>query len=158
MYSITGRGLELAAVCLIHPLPLITSERSERRVVSQLRICRPPPPSLKSGHLDIKDAQCAETKDVLKKSYRDFELWAFKKRLVHSKIKFLVAQNVPFGRPQRPNAMWCDIKFYAQIYFQHIAHLLCQDGHFWGGGVCISLVGNNLYSEWHAKVLTHCKL
>ena len=30
---------------------------------------------LRSGHLDIKDAQCAETKDVLKKSYCVFELW-----------------------------------------------------------------------------------
>ena len=27
------------------------------------------PPPLKSGDLDIKDAQCAETEDVLKKSY-----------------------------------------------------------------------------------------
>ena len=25
--------------------------------------------------------------------------------------------------------------------FQHITHLLCKDGHFWGGEVCISLVG-----------------
>ena len=40
-------------------------------VVFQLRICRPPPLlyPLRSGHLDIKDAQCAETKDVLKMSY-----------------------------------------------------------------------------------------
>ena len=29
----------------------------------------PTPPPLRSGHLDIKHAQCAETKDVLKKSY-----------------------------------------------------------------------------------------
>ena len=36
-------------------------------VVSQLRICRPR--LLRSGHLDIKDAQCVETKDALKKSY-----------------------------------------------------------------------------------------
>ena len=26
-------------------------------------------PPVRSGHLDIKDAQCAETKDVLKKSH-----------------------------------------------------------------------------------------
>ena len=29
----------------------------------------PTPPPLRSGHLDIKHAQCAETKDVLKISY-----------------------------------------------------------------------------------------
>ena len=29
----------------------------------------PPPPPVRSGHLDMKDAHCAETKDVLKKSY-----------------------------------------------------------------------------------------
>ena len=40
--------------------------------VSQLTIRRP----LRSGHLDIKDAQCAETKDVLKKLYRAFDTWA----------------------------------------------------------------------------------
>ena len=39
-------------------------------------------PSLRSSHLDIKDVQCAETKDVLKISYQIisrlgvFELWA----------------------------------------------------------------------------------
>ena len=31
--------------------------------LSQVRICRPPP--LRSGHIDIKDAVCAEIKDVL---------------------------------------------------------------------------------------------
>ena len=36
-------------------------------VVSQLRICRPPP-SARSGHLDIKDAQCAKKNDVPKNS------------------------------------------------------------------------------------------
>ena len=41
----------------------------ERRYsdVSQLRICRPTP--LRSGHLDIRDMQCAETKDGHKISY-----------------------------------------------------------------------------------------
>ena len=38
------------------------------------------PPLLRSGYLDIRYAQCAETKDQLKKnhirSYRVFELWA----------------------------------------------------------------------------------
>ena len=36
--------------------------------VSQLRICRPPPP-VRSGHLNIKYAQCAENKDGRKISY-----------------------------------------------------------------------------------------
>ena len=35
-----------------------------------MQSCRPlSPPPPRSGHLDIKDAQCAENKDVLKKSY-----------------------------------------------------------------------------------------
>ena len=39
--------------------------------VSQLRMCRPlPPPPLRSGHIDIKDAQRAETKDGREISYR----------------------------------------------------------------------------------------
>ena len=41
------------------------------RALSQLRICRNPPlPLLRSGHLDIKDAQCAENKDGRKISYQ----------------------------------------------------------------------------------------
>ena len=35
--------------------------------LSQVSICRPT--LLRSGHLDIKDTQCTETKDVLKISY-----------------------------------------------------------------------------------------
>ena len=34
---------------------------------------------LRSGYLDTKYAQCAETKDELKKSYRVFELWGTKR-------------------------------------------------------------------------------
>ena len=34
--------------------------------LSQVKICRPPP-LFRSGHLDRKDALCAETKDALKK-------------------------------------------------------------------------------------------
>ena len=34
----------------------------ERKVVSQLRICRPSPPPFRSDHLDIKDMQFAENK------------------------------------------------------------------------------------------------
>ena len=45
-------------------IPLIISYYSNKLVVSQLRICKSiPPPLLRSGHLDIKEAQCAETKD-----------------------------------------------------------------------------------------------
>ena len=33
-----------------------------------------PPPPLRSGHLNMKDMQHAETKDVLKITYRVFEL------------------------------------------------------------------------------------
>ena len=53
--------------------------------------------------------------------------------------------NAPFEQPQRQNTIWCDMKFYAHHFIQHIAHLLCRDDHSWGGegrgGVCISVVG-----------------
>ena len=63
------------------------------RVVSQLRICRPPPPPLlRSSHLDIKDTQCAETKDVLKIAYHiisRFRVMGVQKgRYEHPKIQF----------------------------------------------------------------------
>ena len=38
------------------------------------------------------------------------------------------------GGSAYPNAIWCDMQFYTHLCFQHIAFLLCQDGHFWGGG------------------------
>ena len=51
-----------------------------------------PPSPLRSGQLDIRDAQCVETKDMLKNhitSYSVFELWASKRgRYGHPKIKF----------------------------------------------------------------------
>ena len=37
----------------------------------------------------------------------------------------------PFWTPAAPKR---NMKFYALLYFQHLAHLLCQDGHFWEGG------------------------
>ena len=40
----------------------------EKRAVNGYADC-PPPPPLRSGHLDIKDAQYAETKDMLKIAY-----------------------------------------------------------------------------------------
>ena len=43
-------------------------------------------------------------------------------------------RSLNFGRPQRPNAIWCAMKIYVHHYFQHITHLLCQDSHFWEGG------------------------
>ena len=33
------------------------------------------------------------------------------------KVEFLGAQNAPFGRPWPPNAIWCDMKFYAHYFF-----------------------------------------
>ena len=54
-------------------------------VVSQLKISR-------SGHLDIKDAQCAETKNVLQKSYHIIscfpDMGAQKRHFRCPKIKF----------------------------------------------------------------------
>ena len=48
------------------------------------------PSPLRSGHIDIKDAQCAETKYVLKKSYRVFDLWACKSGVMGTqKLNFL---------------------------------------------------------------------
>ena len=55
--------------------------------MSELRICRIPPSLLKSGHLDIKDEQYAESKDVLKISYH------IQNQDVHIPIK-------TFGRPK----------------------------------------------------------
>ena len=40
--------------------------------------------------------------------------------LLLKKIEFFGGQNALFGRPQRPNAIRCDMKFYAYLYFQHI--------------------------------------
>ena len=54
-------------------------------VVSQLRIYRPS--LLRSRHLDIKDAQCAENKMTVKISYR---VWAFKRGVLDAqKLNFL---------------------------------------------------------------------
>ena len=48
------------------------------------------PSPLRSSHLDIKDEQCAETKNMLKKSYRVFELWASKRsKKMRKKLNFL---------------------------------------------------------------------
>ena len=33
------------------------------------------------------------------------------------KVKFFGAQNAPFERPHRPNAMWCNKKFYVHHFF-----------------------------------------
>ena len=38
-----------------------------------------------------------------------------------------------FGRPWRPNAIWCDMKFSAHHFFGSL-RIFCQDAHFWGGG------------------------
>ena len=54
---------------------------------------------------------------------------------------WLLLKKVEFFKIQRPYAILSDMKFYANHFFQHIAHLFCRDGHFWGwGGVCMSLV------------------
>ena len=34
------------------------------------------------------------------------------------KVEFLGAQNAPFERPQRPNAILCDMNFYAHHIFR----------------------------------------
>ena len=46
-------------------------------------------PPLRSGHLDIKDGQCAETKDVLKISYH-----------IISRLGTVGVQKGRFGRPK----------------------------------------------------------
>ena len=48
-----------------------------------------PLPPLRSGHLNVKDAQCAETKDVLKKSYH-----------IMSSFQVMGVQKGRFGRPK----------------------------------------------------------
>ena len=77
---------------------------SNHLTLSQLRICRPPP--LRSGHLDIRDAQCAETKDRLKILHHFIRVWALwaSKRGVLSTQKFKFKT---FGRPKRP--LWTPI-------------------------------------------------
>ena len=103
-----------------------------------------------------KDAQC-----IYDRNYRFFEFFFL--RIAHKnhfckkwasdqyqssmqiwpliqKIELFIAQN---------NAIWCDMKFYAHLFFQHIAHLLCQRDHFWGEGICISLVGKQPKNGYH---------
>ena len=53
-------------------------------VVFHLRICRPPPLSLRSGHLDIKDEQCSENKDgrkishhIISRLYSEWRYYSF---------------------------------------------------------------------------------
>ena len=50
----------------------------ERWVLSQLRICKhPPPPSLRSGHLDMKDAQCVLKKMISVKFHMTpYRVWS----------------------------------------------------------------------------------
>ena len=62
--------------------------------LSQLRIYRPPsPPPLKSGHLDIKDVQCAENKDGRKISCHIISGWDVtgvkKARFGHQTFNFI---------------------------------------------------------------------
>ena len=47
-----------------------------------------------------------------------------------------------FGCRWRPNAILCDMKFYAHHCFYLIAHLLCQDNQLWERGeeFCRSLI------------------
>ena len=56
------------------------------------------PPPLRSGHLDIKYAQCAGTKDVLKISYRG-AVGVKKGHFGHQKIYF--SSKVVIAMPQR---------------------------------------------------------
>ena len=54
---------------------------------------------LRSGHLDIKDAQCAETKDVLKTLYHIISrLGAQKGRFGRPKIEFLSKVDESVGK------------------------------------------------------------
>ena len=46
------------------------------RVVSQLRLCRPTPSPLRSGHLEIKDAQCANNMRAVKFHITSYRVWA----------------------------------------------------------------------------------
>ena len=47
--------------------------------VSQLRICRPPPPPFRSGHLYMKDAHCAGTNEKSSFRFLVFELLVAKR-------------------------------------------------------------------------------
>ena len=86
-------------------------------VVSELRICRPPPlfsPPFRSIHLDIKYAQCAENKNGRKISYHI--------------MSHLGVQEGRFGRPKNSNFFissqtcredwnWSDTDFFAVMTF-----------------------------------------
>ena len=66
-----------------------------------------------------------------------------------------------FWAPKTPRLDVCsaemqyesDMKFYAHLYFQHIAHLLCQMATSEGGGICISLVGIGPVYDFSIKSL-----
>ena len=60
-----------------------------------------------------------------KKTGREHRGGNFRGGKYRSPIKFLGTKNNIFVRPWHPNAIWCDTKFYAHLYLQHIAHLLC---------------------------------
>ena len=61
-------------------------------VVSQLRICRPPP--IRSGHFDIKDTQCAKKMKGVKFHITLYRVWAPKepKRCPKNSTFFKIVQ------------------------------------------------------------------
>ena len=61
------------------------------------------------------------------------QIWSFLK-----KVEFLGAQNVPFGRPWRPNAIWnfAPISFFSILRIFYVKMATVEGG--WG--VCMSLV------------------
>ena len=78
-------------------------------------------------------------------------------RLLLKKVEILGAQKTPFGRPWRLNAIWCDMKIYAHLYFSPLRIFYVKMANFEReGGLHIFVTGPkfsgihrfNLESKW----------
>ena len=116
--------------CSVLSGPVLTKDMQTQPHLSPL--------PLRSGHLHIKDAQCAETKDVLKNPitlYRIFELLASKRsKKIRDKIIFSSKVAKFAGK----------IEIDLTLFFLHTRLFLYNSQflrYFFEGGVGISLVG-----------------
>ena len=91
--------------------------------LSPLRIGRPHHPTIRSGHLDIKDAQWAENKDGR---------------------KILISHHIAFGRHGRPKgASWAPKNVMPIFIFSSLCIFYINMATTEEGGVCITSVGKN---------------
>ena len=103
------------------------------------------PPLLRSGYLDIKDAQWAKKKWMVQNFISHHIAFVRHRRpkgaFWEYKNWILGAQNAPFGRLWHPNAIWSftPIFIFNTLRIFHVK-LVTSEG---GGEVCIFLVGNN---------------